>query len=68
MENTNKPFQPTEVLAVLTGVYGNEAHVAKITTGYSVASKDAESEGLAYFVKIFKTEAAAMAYAKELVK
>ena len=45
---------------------GVAAEVAMISSGYSVVLRDLDSNGVVPVAKIFNTEAAAVAYAKEL--
>jgi hypothetical protein len=67
MENT-KSVNETKVIAIVYGSDAMSAHVAIIETGYSVALKDEDSGEFVDLVKIFPTEAAALAYAQTLVK
>lgn len=56
----------TEILHKIAGEDGIEAHVAKIDRGYSVVLFDTESGLYAGSLKIFTSEADAVAYANTI--
>lgn len=58
----------TKILHIIEGREGMEAHVAQIDRGYSVVLYCTESEMYVPSMKIFKTEALALAYAKTITQ